>query len=91
VASIFWGLWLIPFALLVIRSGFIPPVIGWLQIAAGIGYLVDSSVGIVLPQYTAAVGRVTFILLFGELPGILYLLIWGARTRPDAAGAIRAT
>lgn len=25
VASVFWGLWLLPFALLVIRSGFIPP------------------------------------------------------------------
>ena len=27
VASIFWGLWLFPFGLLVIRCGFIPPAL----------------------------------------------------------------
>jgi hypothetical protein len=29
VASIFWGLWLIPFGLLVVRSGWFPRVLGY--------------------------------------------------------------
>src|SRR5262245_12340536 len=29
VAAIFWGLWLFPFGLLVIRSGFIPKILGY--------------------------------------------------------------
>ncbi len=36
VASIFWGLWLFPFGILVIRSGFIPRVIGFLLFVAGL-------------------------------------------------------
>ena len=39
VASIFWGLWLFPYGLLVIRSGFIPRVLGVLLMIAGAGYL----------------------------------------------------
>ncbi|MGH7427466.1 MAG: DUF4386 domain-containing protein [Gemmatimonadales bacterium] len=35
VASIFWGLWLFPFGMLVIRSGFIPRVFGVLLMMAG--------------------------------------------------------
>jgi hypothetical protein len=38
VASIFWGLWLFPFGMLVIRSGFIPRVFGYL---CGSGRLPD--------------------------------------------------
>src|SRR5688500_6157030 len=33
IAQIFWGLWLIPFGLLVMRSGFIPRILGILLIA----------------------------------------------------------
>ena len=36
VASVFWGLWLFPFGLLVIRCGFIPRVLGVLLMVAGV-------------------------------------------------------
>jgi hypothetical protein len=35
VAGVFWGLWLFPFGLLIVRSGFIPKVLGLLVLCAG--------------------------------------------------------
>jgi hypothetical protein len=80
LASIFWGLWLFPFGRLVMICGFIPAWLGLLLIAAGAGYLVDASTALVLPQYEALVSKFTAPLQFGELPIIVWLLIWGART-----------
>ncbi len=42
VTSIFWGLWLFPFGMLVIQSGFIPRVLGVLLLIAGSAYLASS-------------------------------------------------
>jgi hypothetical protein len=81
VASIFWGLWLFPFGILVIRSGFIPRVLGVLLIFAGIAYVISSFTSIVLPQYAQQVGQVALILEMGELPIMFWLLIWGAKAR----------
>lgn len=85
VAAIFWGLWLFPFGLLVIRSGFIPRLLGVLMMIAGVGYLASSFTSLLLPQYGALVGQVALILEMGELPIIFWLLIWGTRLRPSAA------
>lgn len=91
IASIFWGLWLFPFGLLVIRSGFIPRIFGVLLIIAGFGYLVSAFVTLLLPEYAHAIGQIAIILEMGEVPIIFWLLIWGARPRPsgmqEASGA----
>jgi len=87
VAQIFWGIWLFPFGICVIRSGFIPRFLGVLLMIAGVGYPVSSFAELVLPQYADAVSRATMILAFGELPIIFWLLIWGARPQPAAARA----
>lgn len=81
VASIFWGLWLFPLGLLVIRSGFIPRIFGILLIVAGAAYLVSAFTTLLLPQYAQAVGQVAMILEMGEVPIIFWLLIWGAKPR----------
>jgi hypothetical protein len=81
VASIFWGLWLFPFGILVIRSGFIPRALGVLLIIAGVGYLASSFTTLVLPQYQRFVGSFAMILELGELPVIFWLLIWGAKIK----------
>ncbi len=81
VASIFWGLWLFPFGILVIRSGFIPRALGVLLIIAGVGYLASSFTTLVLPQYTHLVNQFALVLEIGELPIIFWLLIWGAKTK----------
>jgi hypothetical protein len=84
IASIFWGLWLFPFGILVVRSRFIPRVLGYLLFLAGGGYLANAFTSLVLPAYTSAVGGVVMALEMGELPIILWLVIWGARPRPVA-------
>ena len=85
VAQIFWGLWLFPFAICVIRSGFIPRILGTLLMIAGCGYLGSSISELVFPQYADAIGRVTRILTLAELPIIFWLSIWGARPQRVAA------
>lgn len=78
-AAIFWGLWLFPFGMLVIRSGFIPRFLGYLLFVAGGAYVVNTFASLLLPQYAKQVGDVAMILYFGEPPIMLWLLIWGAR------------
>ena len=79
VASVFWGLWLFPFGLLAIRSGFIPPVFGYLLFVAGFGYLASTTATLVLPQFLPVVSKFAMLLYMGELPIIFWLLIRGAR------------
>jgi hypothetical protein len=87
VASIFWGLWLFPFGMLVIRCGFIPRVLGLLMIIAGVAYLASSLTSVLLPQWAHQVGKFAMLLEIGEVPIILWLVIWGARERRVEAPA----
>ena len=82
VAEIFWGLWLFPFGILVIRSGFIPRILGVLLIISGSAYLASSSASLLLPRYAHLVGQFAIVLEIGELPIIFWLLIWGAKDQP---------
>lgn len=84
VASIFWGLWLFPFGLLVIRSGFIPRFLGVLLMIAGSAYLASAFATLILPQYGPLVGRIALPLEVAEVPIVFWLAIWGAKTRPSA-------
>ena len=91
VAEIFWGLWLVPFGILIIRSGFIPSALGYLLFVAALGYVASSLTFLLLPSYGPVVDPVASKLTFFELPIILWLLIWGAKDQhgqpPDLAAA----
>jgi hypothetical protein len=87
VALIFSGLWLFPFGILVIRSGFIPRVLGYLLFIAGFGYLASSVTFLLLPAYGPIVDKFATNLTLGELPIILWLLIWGAKDQPSGGQA----
>jgi hypothetical protein len=87
VVAIFWGLWLFPFGMLVIRSGFMPRVLGVLLMVAGVAYTASSFTSLLLPAYEPQVSRWAMALETGELPTILWLLIWGARPQPAYAAA----
>ena len=50
VNAIFFGLWLLPLAQLVIKSGFIPRILGFLLIVAGCSYLLGSLNFILSPR-----------------------------------------
>jgi hypothetical protein len=78
VNQIFWGLWLFPLGVLVIRSGFIPRWLAYPLFFAGAGY-VTHSLGALLPASMRSITQYGQILGVGEIPFSLYLLIRGAR------------
>jgi hypothetical protein len=87
VNDIFWGLWLFPFGLLVIRSGFIPRIIGVLLIVNCFGYVAVSLTSLLLPSYTNVVSLAVLPALLGEFWIWLWLLIKGVKVQPLAATA----
>jgi len=79
--AIFWGLWLVPFGLLVYRSRFLPRILGVWLIAACAGWLAFSITGFLFPAYEGAVYRYGQPLLLGEVATMLWLVILGAKER----------
>jgi hypothetical protein len=76
-----WGLWLLPFGLLVFRSGFIPRILGVFLIIGCFADLAISVTSLLFPAYGSTVHKLMFLGV-GELLIILWLLIKGARTEP---------
>jgi hypothetical protein len=87
VDTAFWGLWLFPFGILVIKSGFFPRVLGILLMVAGFGLLTSSVTSIVLPAYEHVVSRALMPLGLGEFPIIFWLLIKGAKVPQPQVGS----
>ncbi len=80
-----WGLWLLPFGILVFRSGFIPRFLGVLLIIACFGWLGISVTSLLFPAYARIANQFT-VLAIGEILIILWLVIMGARTTPREGG-----
>jgi hypothetical protein len=78
-AEILWGLWLIPLALLVYRSRFLPRFLGVWLVINGCAYVILSFTGVLLPQYQNKVFLISQPALFGEIALMLWLVIKGAR------------
>ncbi len=79
-AEILWGLWLIPLAILVYRSRFLPQFLGVWLVINGLAYLTMSFTGILLSQqYQQKVFTYSQPALAGELAVMLWLVIKGAR------------
>jgi Domain of unknown function (DUF4386) len=91
VAEIFWGLWLLPLALLVYRSRFLPRFLGvWLAID-GFAYVTLSLTSVLLPQYSDKVSTYSQPAFFGEVAFMLWLVIKGANPPAlDAAASLSA-
>ena len=88
LASIFWGLWLFPFGILVYRSGFLPRILGVLLIINCFAYVIPSFTTVLLPQYRDIVSRIALPFLLGELAIALWLVIRGARDQPLTVAAV---
>jgi hypothetical protein len=88
INEIFWGVWLLPFGLLVFRSGFLPRFLGIWLIAAGFGWVALSMTALIFPAYYESAFRMAQPLVFGELAILLWLLIKGAKPRTQPAGPI---
>jgi hypothetical protein len=81
VNEVFWGLWLLPFGILVYKSGFLPRILGvWLMLNC-LAYLAEVIAGVLLPQYVDVVGNIAFPLQFGEIAIMLWLVFMGAKQR----------
>jgi hypothetical protein len=85
--EIFWGLWLLPLAVLVLRSHFLPRFLGYWLILNGFAYLILSFTGLLLPQYENAAWNIAFPAMLGEIALVLWLLIRGANVRELPATA----
>lgn len=80
INQIFWGLWLFPIGVLIMRSGFIPRWLAYPLFAAGTGYVINSLGMLLLPPSLQWITESLQILGVGELPFFnFYLLIWGVR------------
>lgn len=79
LTQVFWGLWLLPLALLVLQSKSFPRIVAYLLIAACVGYVGSSVVWLLLPTY-ATVGNQIGLLLegLGEPVFLAWLLFKGA-------------
>ena len=79
--EMFWGLWLLPFGLLVYKSGFIPRIFGIMLMIAGIAYMNDSFIALLFPSYSALINQPTLLLVaIGEISITLWFLIKGVKT-----------
>jgi len=85
--EIFWGLWLIPFGLLVYRSRFLPRFLGVWLMAGCFGYLALSFTGLLFPQYEDKVFTYAQPLMIGEVATMLWLVIMGAKEQRLAGGS----
>jgi hypothetical protein len=84
-AETLWGVWVLPLAVLVYRSRFLPRFLGvWLALG-GFAYLALSLTGVLWPQYQDKVFTISQPAVFGEIVLMLWLVIKGAK--PPAVGA----
>lgn len=82
--EVFYGLWLLPLAILTYRSRFLPCFLGvWLFIN-GLTYLVLCLTGFLLPQFEDRLASITFPFLTGGVALVLWLLISAIPKPPNA-------
>jgi hypothetical protein len=81
VAHLFWGLWLLPFGYLVLKSGFLPRVLGILLMLGCLGYLVDVFGELLVPHYSDSIvpDYIGLPAAVAEIGTCLWLLLVGAR------------
>ncbi len=83
--AIFWGLWLIPFGLLVYRSRFLPRFLAvWLMVGC-LPWLALSVSGFLFPGYEDKIFNIGQPLAWGEVATMLWLAIMGAKEQRLAA------
>ena len=83
---VYWGLWLLPFGLLIFRSGFIPRIFGVLLVIGCFGHIAVGLTSLLFPNYERAITPLTALAL-GEILIALWLLLRGAPHAPREQGA----
>lgn len=80
-AEMFWGLWLFPLALLILKSRFVPRVLGYWLILNGLAYLALCVSGVVFPAFEDGISQIAFPLQLGEVAFVLWMVVMGAKPR----------
>ena len=81
IASIFFGLWLVPLGYLAYKSGWFPRALGVTLIVGGACYLVDMLAAFLLPDIGKAIhGYVNIVSAIAEIWMVGYLLVIGVKT-----------
>lgn len=81
MASLFWGLWLFPFGLLVYKSGFLPKVLGVLLMLGSVGYCINIFGDLLIVDYSklGIAGFISIPASVGEIGICLWMLFLGAK------------
>ena len=78
LGKLLFGLYLIPFGMLTIRSGFAPRIIGILAIIGGAGYLADCCLSVLMQRADYLAARwFVWISALGYMAALLWFLIKG--------------
>jgi hypothetical protein len=87
VTKLFWGLWLLPLGLLIIRTKAIPRLLGALLLLGGAGYLFEVFASVLLPGYAGSslAGHVRLPAAAGEIGTCMWLLVVGMRPAADVS------
>ncbi|MFI7552152.1 DUF4386 domain-containing protein [Micromonospora sediminimaris] len=81
VGGLFFGLWLMPMGWCVLRSGWLPRVLGWILVAGGVGYVLMTFVGYLAPDAGIVGDLLVVPATVGELWILGYLVVFGVRKR----------
>jgi Domain of unknown function (DUF4386) len=83
----FWGLWLLPFGWLVVRSRFLPRWLGYWLLVDGIAWVVVGMTWFLAPDAADALFRYFQPAFLAELAAVLWLLLMGAKEQAPVATA----
>ncbi len=75
---VLFGLYLLLLGYLVLKAGYIPKIMGWLLIIAGLGYVIGHLKVFLFPELNTSFSMFTAL---GELVFMLWLLIKGSRIK----------
>jgi hypothetical protein len=86
IASIFFGLWLVPLGYLAYKSGWFPKALGVVLVAGAAGYLADVLAAFLVPDLGKAIhGYVTIPSAVAEIWMVGYLLVIGVKTKSQTS------
>lgn len=85
----FWGLWLLPFGWLVVRSRFLPPWLGYWLLLDGIAWTAVGASWFFSPDSSSAMFHYFQPVFFAEIAAMLWLLILGAKEPAFEKAAVR--
>jgi hypothetical protein len=79
VGALFFGLWLMPMGWCVLRSGWMPRVLGWILVGGGVGYVLSAFLTYLAPDAQVVAEALAYPASIGEFWMVGYLLVRGVR------------